>query len=104
MCKTESAFPGVTLDYNHHAYDEDCFGDILNMFDFPMESLEGDGFAEDWASKLGPIPSEVFKELMPPGSQIATNNFSSSMDLPFEYPVLVSIFAGPSFPLHTYTK
>lgn len=89
MCKTESAFPGVTIDYNHRAYDDDCFSDILNLFDFPMESLEGDAFAEDWASKLGPIPSEVFKELMPPGPQTAVgNNFSSSADQPFEYPVL----------------
>ncbi|KAK9078530.1 hypothetical protein SSX86_002587 [Deinandra increscens subsp. villosa] len=61
MCKAES---GMTVD-------EDCFGDILNMFDLPMENLEGDGFAEDWASKLGPIPTEVVFR-----------------DLPFEYPVL----------------
>ncbi|GJV88247.1 GATA transcription factor 11-like protein [Tanacetum coccineum] len=82
ICKTE---PGVTVDYNHRVYDEDCFGDIdiLNLFDFPMESLEGDGLAEDWASKLGPIPSEVL------GSQIGVgNNFGPSTDLPFEYPVL----------------
>lgn len=87
MCKTE---PGVTVDYNHRVYDEDCFGDIdiLNLFDFPMESLEGDGLAEDWASKLGPIPSEVL------GSQIGVgNNFGPSTDLPFEYPVLVSILS-----------
>lgn len=86
MCKTESAFSGVSVDYNqnqnHRVYDEDCFGDILNMFDFPMEGLEGDGFAEDWASKLGPIPSEVFKELG------VSNTFVPSTDLPFEYPVL----------------
>ncbi|XP_071734872.1 GATA transcription factor 10-like [Rutidosis leptorrhynchoides] len=89
MCKAETVFPSVTVDYNHRAYDEDCFGDILNLFDFPMESLEGDGFAEDWASKLGPIPSEVFKELMPLGPKIDVgNNFTSSANLPFEYPVL----------------
>lgn len=89
MCKTESGCSGVTVDYNHRAYDEDCFGDFLNMFDFPMESLEGDGFAEDWASKLGPIPSEVFKEIMPQGTQIGVAN--NVADLPFEYPLLVSI-------------
>lgn len=91
MCKTESTFSGVTVDYNqnHRTYDEDCFGDILNMFDFPMEGLEGDGFAEDWASKLGPIPSEVFKEL---------GTFGPSTDLPFEYPVIKTpqAFEAPS--------
>ncbi|KAI3705469.1 hypothetical protein L1987_75707 [Smallanthus sonchifolius] len=92
MCKTESGFSGVTVDYtnnNHRVYDEDCFGDILNMFDLPMENLEGDGFAEDWAAKLGPIPCEVFKELVPPASQTGVaNNFGYSIDVPFEYPVL----------------
>ncbi|KAI3799381.1 hypothetical protein L1987_34678 [Smallanthus sonchifolius] len=91
MCMNESVFSGVTVDYNtHRVCEEDCFGDILNMLDFPMESLEVDGFAEDWASKLGPIPSEVFKEVMPPpGSQIGGgNNFGSYTDLPLESPVL----------------
>ncbi|KAI3520524.1 hypothetical protein L1887_09973 [Cichorium endivia] len=84
MCKTESTYSGVTVDYNqnHRVYDEDCFGDILNMFDFPMEGLETDGFAEDWASKLGPIPSEVFKELG------VNNTFVPSTELPFDYPVI----------------
>ncbi|KAK1409924.1 hypothetical protein QVD17_36454 [Tagetes erecta] len=92
MCKSEPVFSGVAVDYNnlHRMYDEDCFGEILNMLDFPMESLEVDGFAEDWASKLGPIPSEVFKEVMPPpASQVASgNNLGYYADLPFEYPVL----------------
>lgn len=88
MCKTESGLSGVSVDYNHRVYDEDCF-DLLNMFDFPMESLEGDGFAGDWASKLGPIPSEVFRELMPSAPQIGVgNNTGPATDLPFEYPVL----------------
>ncbi|KAK1421622.1 hypothetical protein QVD17_24103 [Tagetes erecta] len=81
MCKVES---DVTVDYgnNHRAYDEDCFGDILNMFDLPMDSLEGDGFAEDWADKLGPIPSEVFV------SQTGVANyFGYSMDSPFKHNV-----------------
>lgn len=83
MCKAEFGFSGVTVDYNNNnnnndnindnsnrsACDEDW--DILNMLDLPMEGLEGDGFAEDWA-QLGPIPSEVLTEL--------------------EYPMLVSIF------------
>ena len=86
MCKTEPTFSGVTVDYNqnHRSYDEDCFGDILNLFDFPMEGLEADGFTEDWASKLGPIPSEVFKELS------VGNTYVPSTDLSFELPVLVS--------------
>lgn len=100
MCKTERVFSGVAVDYNnmHRMYDEDCFGEILNMLDFPMESLEVDGFAEDWAAKLGPIPSEVFKEVMPPpASQIGPgNNLGYYADLPFEYPVLVSIFCTRS--------
>ncbi|KVI00188.1 GATA transcription factor 11-like [Cynara cardunculus var. scolymus] len=58
------------IDYNHEVYDEDCFGDILNILDLPVENLEGDGLAEDWALKLGPIPSEVFREMLPPVSQI----------------------------------
>ncbi|KAD7479713.1 hypothetical protein E3N88_02849 [Mikania micrantha] len=91
MCKTEAVFSGVTVDYNtHRMYDKDCFSDILNILDFPMESLEVDGFAEDWASELGPIPSEVFKEVMPPsGPQIGScNNFGYYTDSPFDYPVL----------------
>ncbi|KAJ9540544.1 hypothetical protein OSB04_027050 [Centaurea solstitialis] len=102
MCKSEPAFSGVTtIDYNHRVYDEDCFGDILNMFDFPMESLEGDGFAEDWAAKLGPIPSEVFKELAPPVSQIGVgNSYGSSTEFPFENPVLNSRNFQPKYQLH----
>ncbi|KAJ0771705.1 putative transcription factor C2C2-GATA family [Helianthus annuus] len=96
MCKTESGISGVTfVDYNnnnnndHRVYDEDCFGDILNMFDLPMESLDGDGLAEDWAAKLGPIPSEVFRELVPPAPQTSVgSNFGYSMASPFEYPLL----------------
>ncbi|KAJ0550958.1 hypothetical protein HanHA300_Chr07g0251751 [Helianthus annuus] len=101
MCKTESGISGVTfVDYNnnnnndHRVYDEDCFGDILNMFDLPMESLDGDGLAEGWAAKLGPIPSEVFRELVPPAPQTSVgSNFGYSMASPFEYPLLVSFFA-----------
>ncbi|KAJ9559017.1 hypothetical protein OSB04_013631 [Centaurea solstitialis] len=62
------------IDYNDEAYDEDCFGDILNILDLPVENLEGDGLVEDWASKLGPIPSEVFREMLPPVSQIGIVN------------------------------
>ncbi|KAI3696953.1 hypothetical protein L6452_29608 [Arctium lappa] len=62
------------IDYNHEVYDDDCFGDILNILDLPVESLEGDGLAEDWALKLGPIPSEVFREMLPPVSQIGVVN------------------------------
>ncbi|KAI7743380.1 hypothetical protein M8C21_003563 [Ambrosia artemisiifolia] len=101
MCKTESGSSGVTIDYNnnnndndndnnymdiHRVYDDDCFNEILNICDFPMESLEGDGFTGDW-TKLGPIPSDGFKELVPPASQTGVAN-AYSIDLPFEYPVL----------------
>ncbi|KAI7750918.1 hypothetical protein M8C21_003083 [Ambrosia artemisiifolia] len=91
MCKTESVFLGPTVDCNaHRVYDDDCFGDILSMLDFPMESLEGDDFTGDWASHFGPIPSEVLREAIPPsGSQIGDgNNVGSYADLPFDYPVL----------------
>ncbi|KAK6121669.1 hypothetical protein DH2020_044596 [Rehmannia glutinosa] len=47
---------------NGIAGDEE-FDNILNILDFPMESLEDDGFVADWdISKshcLGPIPSNV---------------------------------------------
>lgn len=53
-------------DYGHEFYDDDqCFGDILNIFDFPVKSLEEDGLTDDW-SKLGPIPTEVFEDVLPP--------------------------------------
>ncbi|KAI3738696.1 hypothetical protein L2E82_28793 [Cichorium intybus] len=56
------------VDYYHHVYDDDdYFGDILNILDYPVETLEGDSLNEDWAAKLGPIPSEeVFREMPPP--------------------------------------
>ncbi|KAL6577389.1 hypothetical protein OROMI_011665 [Orobanche minor] len=42
---------------------DDEFENILNILDFPMESLEGDGFVGDWdpsnSQYLGPIPSDV---------------------------------------------
>ncbi|KAD5961660.1 hypothetical protein E3N88_13133 [Mikania micrantha] len=87
MCKVDS---GVTYDNNNHrASDEDCFGDIFNIIDLPMESLEGECFAEDWEAKLGPIPAEFFRELAPLVSQTGVaNNLGCSMDFPFKYPVL----------------
>ncbi|XP_076925682.1 GATA transcription factor 11-like [Bidens hawaiensis] len=59
------------------AEDDDCLGDwIDNIFDFPVETLDGDAFTGDWASKFGPIPSEVLRETLPPagfgGSNIGT--------------------------------
>lgn len=66
------------IDYNH---EEDYFGDILNILDLPVENLEGDALVEDWASKLGPIPSEVFREILPPVSQIGVVNHGGSADL-----------------------
>ena len=59
------------VDYYHQVYDDDdYFGDILNIFDYPVETLEGDTLNEDWAAKLGPIPSEVFKEMPPPVTNV----------------------------------
>lgn len=56
--------------YDHGLYEDDddeyLGGLIHNILDFPVESLDVDGLTEDWASKLGPIPSEVFREMMPP--------------------------------------
>ena len=42
--------------------EDDSIDHMLNFFDMPMESLEGDGTGEDWFEKfqrLGPIPTEV---------------------------------------------
>ncbi|CAK9165189.1 unnamed protein product [Ilex paraguariensis] len=42
--------------------EDDSIDHMLNFFDMPMESLEGDGEGEDWFEKfqrLGPIPTEV---------------------------------------------
>ncbi|XP_076935174.1 GATA transcription factor 7-like [Bidens hawaiensis] len=57
--------------------DDDCLGDwIDNILDFPVETLDGDAFTGDWASKFGPIPSDVLRETLPPvgfgGSNIGT--------------------------------
>ncbi|KAL6575825.1 hypothetical protein OROHE_000806 [Orobanche hederae] len=42
---------------------DDEFENILSILDFPMESLEGDGFVGEWdpsnSQYLGPIPSDV---------------------------------------------
>ncbi|KAL8210440.1 hypothetical protein R6Q57_004877 [Mikania cordata] len=100
MCKVDS---GVTYDNNNHrASDEDCFGDIFNIIDLPIESLEGECFAEDWEAKLGPIPAEFFRELAPTVSQTGVaNNSGCSMDFPFKFPVLVSIFTYVILLVHT---
>ncbi|KAG8387665.1 hypothetical protein BUALT_Bualt02G0045000 [Buddleja alternifolia] len=43
--------------------EDEEFDNILNLLDFPMESLDGDGYVDDWDSSksqfLGPIPSNV---------------------------------------------
>ncbi|KAL6506394.1 hypothetical protein OROGR_024575 [Orobanche gracilis] len=43
--------------------EDEEFDDILNILDFPMESLEDDGLVADWdiskSNCLGPIPSNV---------------------------------------------
>ncbi|XP_031110639.1 GATA transcription factor 11-like isoform X2 [Ipomoea triloba] len=47
----------------------DNFHDLLSILDFPMESLEGDGFDDDWDASnlqcLGPIPSDALMGLHP---------------------------------------
>ncbi|KAK4408957.1 GATA transcription factor 11 [Sesamum angolense] len=53
------------------------FESILSILDFPMESLDGDGFVEDWdiskSQCLGPIPSNVlFGPPMIPNGKIDT--------------------------------
>lgn len=61
---------------NGVAGDEE-FENILSILDFPMESLDGDGFVEDWdiskSQSLGPIPSNVlFGPPMIPNGKIDT--------------------------------
>ncbi|KAL0436424.1 UNVERIFIED_CONTAM: GATA transcription factor 11 [Sesamum radiatum] len=61
---------------NGVAGDEE-FENILSILDFPMESLDGDGFVEDWdiskSQCLGPIPSNVlFSPPMIPNGKIDT--------------------------------
>nr|XP_043611157.1 GATA transcription factor 11-like [Erigeron canadensis] len=52
-------------EYSTEFYD-DCFGDIPNnILDCAVESLDGDGLSEDWANLLGPIPSDLFPEMLP---------------------------------------
>ncbi|KAI3826490.1 hypothetical protein L1987_00538 [Smallanthus sonchifolius] len=55
-------------EYNHGLYDDDDYlgGLIYSILDFPVESFDGDDLRKDWASELGPIPSEVFPEMLPP--------------------------------------
>ncbi|XP_076903360.1 GATA transcription factor 11-like [Bidens hawaiensis] len=63
MCSSAAGYGhGVCVE------DDDCLGDwIDNILDFPVEPLDGDGFTGDWASKFGPIPSEVLlRETLPP--------------------------------------
>ncbi|KAL3829196.1 hypothetical protein ACJIZ3_017998 [Penstemon smallii] len=62
--------PGIC--WNGVTGDEE-FETILNILDFPMESLEGDGFVGDWdASNLGPIPLDVL--MGPPEMPHGKNN------------------------------
>ncbi|PIN15057.1 hypothetical protein CDL12_12320 [Handroanthus impetiginosus] len=61
---------------NGIAGDEE-FENILSILDFPMETLEGDGFVGDWdiskSQCLGPIPSNVLMGLPTiPNSKINT--------------------------------
>ncbi|KAL2488734.1 GATA transcription factor 11 [Forsythia ovata] len=73
MIEPNSCWDGIV---NGATADEE-FESILGLLDFPMESLEGDGFVGDWdVSKsqcLGPIPMDTLMEL-PPNPQGKTRN------------------------------
>ncbi|KAK4441184.1 GATA transcription factor 11 [Sesamum alatum] len=62
------------------------FDNILSILDFPMDSLEGDGFVGDWdATKsqyLGPIPSDVL--MGPPTTARGKINTAPPVLLPVE--------------------
>lgn len=82
-------------DYYPQVYDDDDYlGDILNILDYPVETLEGDALVEDWAEKLGPIPSEVFREILPPPVGNVNGGGGSADSFPESY-LLVSSFSYP---------
>lgn len=63
---------------------------VLNVLDFPMESLEGDDLAEDLDSKfrrLGPIPWEALQRL---SSTPTLDLQNGSSDMQSDSSVLVS--------------
>ncbi|XP_019199325.1 PREDICTED: GATA transcription factor 11-like isoform X2 [Ipomoea nil] len=64
----------------------DNFHDLLSILDFPMESLEGDGFNDDWDANLqclGPIPSDALMGLQPV-PQLYTGNGSLGVTIKSE--------------------
>ncbi|KAL2557465.1 GATA transcription factor 11 [Forsythia ovata] len=69
---------------NGVAHDED-FENILSILDFPMESLEEDGFDGDWDASLGPIPSDALIGLPPtPRGKIGNTSRLKSVAPPLE--------------------
>lgn len=59
---------------------DDSFHNVINMLDFPLESVEGDSSVdvEDWEAqfqRLGPIPSELFQGIDPVSQANIANNF-----------------------------
>lgn len=73
----------------------DNFHDLLSILDFPLESVEGDGFNEGWdASNLqcfAPIPSDALMGLHPV-PQPYTGNGSLGVTIKTEAPVSCSTF------------
>ncbi|KAL2541100.1 GATA transcription factor 11 [Abeliophyllum distichum] len=69
---------------NGVAHDEE-FENILSILDFPMESLEEDGFDGDWDASLGPIPSDAIIGLPPtPRGKIGNTSQLNSVAPPLE--------------------
>ncbi|XP_071690696.1 GATA transcription factor 11-like [Rutidosis leptorrhynchoides] len=65
--------------YGHGFYDDDDDA-IPDISDFPDKNIEEDGLNEDW-SKLGPIPAEVFDDVLLPvvgrGDGVGSTNLST---------------------------
>lgn len=101
------------FDRTNNGVCSDGFMENLKFFDFPMESLEGDGLDEgDWDAKLqglGPIPSEsLMASLLTSGGDIGnagsvvTPNLSVASEHSSErklLPNLVEAASGASIPL-----
>ncbi|KAI7984654.1 GATA transcription factor 11 [Camellia lanceoleosa] len=101
------------FDRTNNGVCSDGFMENLKFFDFPMESLEGDGLDEgDWDAKLqglGPIPSEsLMASLLTSGGDIGnagsvvTPNLSVASEHSSELkllPNLVEAASGASNPL-----
>ncbi|KAI7757844.1 hypothetical protein M8C21_019291 [Ambrosia artemisiifolia] len=57
----------MCIDHGLCDYDDDLGGLLHTFLDFPDESLDADCLTEDLeGSEFGPIPSDVFSEVLPP--------------------------------------